>query len=310
MTYFNLLPTDLIKQYFLDDFTKEEIYALMPRLKTISPFNRLLFNDDIIGLWRDLWKRDISEYRIPDDLTYDEYYGTLANYYIKDTETWTETWTEFGPGDIRIFRTASAGHEKLLYSLIKTLENFGFALIFAASGGYVDIVRILLYSTTGKTYIDALNQASKNGHLGTVILLLKHGAFSHQSLNYAAMEEHTDVMNLLIKYGMNNYSSALEWAAAGGRPKVVEMLLPLVAKQPDVYYESILRDIDNARVEKVTDAADKLFSKKFQRPRLTERQLEEEQRKYEEEIKSLNNRYRIVINLLNEHKNQPEAMIE
>lgn len=307
MTYFDLLPTDLIKQYFLDDFTKEEIYSLMPRLKTISPFNRLLFNDDIIGLWRDLWKRDISEYRIPDDLSYDEYYGVLDNYYIEGTDTWTN----FGPVDVRIVRTAEPGYEKLLYSLMTPQRNIEFPLIFAAMGGYIDIVKNLLESASSRRkHIDALNQASKNGHLGTVILLLKHGAFSPHALDYAAMGGHIDVMNLLIKHGMDYYFSALEAAAVGGNPEAVKMLLPLVAKQRDVYYESIFKNIDTARVEKVRDASDKLFSKKYQMPRLTKLQLEAEQRKYEDEIKRMTDRYRIIINLINEHKNQPEAMIE
>ena len=80
----------------------------------------------------------------------------------------------------------------------------------AASGGHIDVVRLLLRNNASFTDVNGVNlttiqMAAQNGHLEVVQVLHKHGAqLDHLSLQYAAFEGHANVVAYLLKFGVED----------------------------------------------------------------------------------------------------------
>src|SRR5581483_3951434 len=68
MTYIDVLPIDLRIKYFLDYFPPTEIIK--------SPEITTLFSQTV---WKAIWKRDISTFNIPENISYEIY----KNLYVK-----------------------------------------------------------------------------------------------------------------------------------------------------------------------------------------------------------------------------------
>ena len=145
---------------------------------------------------------------------------------------------------------AKAGNIKRLKSTLGYVRDINFmddtettALHKAASGGYNDIVQLLL--TKGAS-IEAKNNfnntplhlAVRHGHTNTVELLLSNGAsieatnnFNSTPLHLAALGSHTSTVELLLSKGASikatdNYNNApLHDAVSNGRTSTVELLL-------------------------------------------------------------------------------------
>lgn len=240
-TYFALLPSDLIKQYFLNYFDMKAITTIMPIIKRISPFKKLLFKGDKIGLWRALWVRDISQYRIPTKISYkkyDELSNKLAEMY-KEFDTLKRTsyiGFYFGnKGLIEYF--ASHGYEKLLYEITLSSE-INNALRYAVLGGYNDIVLKLIYEF-GKiiprnTLLRALSDSGQGGHMDTVELLLKLAASN--TIAEVKQKSLTIGPNYYSRLEHENYNAVLEGAAAGGQLDIVKLMLE---KGADNYIDAI-----------------------------------------------------------------------
>lgn len=132
-TYFCLLPSDLIKEYFMKYFSFDEIFEILSKLRNIAPFNRLLSASDPINLWRNLWTRDISDYRIPQNLSFKVYYEKLDKY------------AELSNSKAQILEATKHGYEKLLLPFKTLGPSLGeFVLQDAAGYGYLDIVKKIL----------------------------------------------------------------------------------------------------------------------------------------------------------------------
>ena len=80
----------------------------------------------------------------------------------------------------------------------------------AASGGHIDVVRLLLRNNASFTDVNGVNLttiqlAAQNGHFEVVQLLHKHGAqLDHLSLQHAAFEGHANVVAYLLKFGVED----------------------------------------------------------------------------------------------------------
>lgn len=138
-------------------------------------------------------------------------------------------------------------------SVIDPGDNEDFAIRWAASKGYSEIVSLLLFhplvNPTSMNQL-ALTWAARNGHLQTILLLLKHPRVeAHQAGNFAIRRAsqcgHVDVVKQLLSYpqvdptAYNN--DALRWAAANGYASVVELLLSCEGVDPAAGNNEALR---------------------------------------------------------------------
>src|SRR3990167_8637458 len=125
--------------------------------------------------------------------------------------------------------------------------NGNTALIFAASYGHRDVVRLLLDRGAGINAVDVLRDtalilAAQNDHIDTVKLLLSRGAninaindYGSTSLIQAAQNDHTDIVKLLLSRGANINAvdvignTALIQTAFNGHRDTVRLLLKMGA---------------------------------------------------------------------------------
>ena len=145
---------------------------------------------------------------------------------------------------------ASVGDTKRLKSTLGYVRNINFlddsgatALHKAASGGYNDIVQLLLTKGASIEAVDKdndtpLHLAARSGHTSTVKLLLSKGAsievtsyYNHTPLHFAANYGHTSIVELLLSKGASveamdeDNDTPLHLAARHGRTSIVELLL-------------------------------------------------------------------------------------
>ena len=145
---------------------------------------------------------------------------------------------------------ARAGNTKRLKSILGIVRDINFmddtgatALHHAASGGYNDIVQLLLSKGASIEAVDEdidtpLHIAAWNGHTSTVELLLSKGAsieaedkYKNTPLYNAAHYGHPSTVELLLSKGAsieatNNYNhTPLHFAAGNGYTSTVELLL-------------------------------------------------------------------------------------
>ena len=205
-TYFDILPYDLIKQYFLNNFSLEDILEIMPQLINISPFNKL-FKTDLHNIWKDLWRRDISEVRIPEKLTYNDYVEKIESY------------LQVSPNDYgRLMEAVEKGYEKMVYHLLKKstiISDYEDALFDAALYGYLDMVGGII--NLGKLNISSLNvalfEAVRGGQIDVVRLLLDKGAQVAENMLIQAVDgNNPEIAEMLLEAGATDVNRALSVA--------------------------------------------------------------------------------------------------
>ena len=162
---------------------------------------------------------------------------------------WTRPPVDFLVGPLML-NAASVGDTKRLKSTLEYVRNIDFsdntratALHHAASGGYNDIVQLLLskgasIEARNNRRNTSLHLAASNGHTSTVELLLSKGAsieatsrYDSTPLHLAADGGHISTVELLISKGASikatNYykNTPLHRAALYGHTSTVELLL-------------------------------------------------------------------------------------
>ena len=150
-----------------------------------------------------------------------------------------------------MLKAAEAGYTRCLKSILGFVRNINFmddttgatALHKAASGGYNDIVQLLLTNGASIEAVDKYNEtplyfAARKGHTHTVELLLSKSASieatddnNHTPLHCAASNGHTSIVELLLSKGASIEAvrktdySPLHFAASNGHTTTVELLL-------------------------------------------------------------------------------------
>ena len=162
---------------------------------------------------------------------------------------WARPPVDFLVGPLMLDAAEAGNIKRLKYTLgyvrdINFMDDTGAtALHTAASGGYNDIVQLLLtkgasIEATDKYYYTPLHYAAQFGHTSTVELLLTNGAsievtdyMGSAPLHHAAQFGHTNTMELLLSEGasieaMNKYNNTpLHLTASSGHTSTVELLL-------------------------------------------------------------------------------------
>ena len=110
-------------------------------------------------------------------------------------------------------------------------KNFGniynAAMVWAAEGGHLKIVKYLI-DEKGATHVnDALEWAAKKGHLDIVKYLIdEKGADDFNwALEDAAHGGHLDIVQLMIEKGASKFNNAMINAAEGGYLDIVKYLI-------------------------------------------------------------------------------------
>lgn len=293
-TYFALLPSDLIKQYFLAHFDMKAIITIMPKLENIVPFKKLLFKGDILGLWKALWIRDISQYRIPNDVSYKKYVEVITKYNGLESEVYTSSFKYnssnwYYLNNELIQYVSTRGYEKLLYKLTLSSE-FSNALRYAIMAGYNDIV-LNLINQIGEiiprnSLLRALREAGQSGHMNTIELLLKLASDS------AIAEVRSKGLNVGPNYFSRleheNDNAVLEGAASGGQLDIVKSMLD---KGADNYIDAI-NGAQMHRMEQLykidyVGTAEKLDKKT-----------------YKQKVEDVNEQSKKIVDLINAYKNK------
>ena len=180
--------------------------------------------------------------------------------YKKENETWKEFFLKFLyytskmrekykfnyiSGDFRkqydLFKnddlelTHKEGERVIIENILKKYADVFhrpfFAMGFAASHGYLNIVKYLTETGFDINQQDYLAFASGNGHLDIVKYLVEHGADIHSSgdhaLRFASANGHLDVVKYLAEHGANVHAKnddAFKMARKGGHVEVLEYL--------------------------------------------------------------------------------------
>ena len=163
--------------------------------------------------------------------------------------SWARPPVDFLVGPLML-DAALVGDTKRLKSALGFVRNINFlddtgatALHHAASGGYNDIVQLLLtkgasIEVADKDNSTPLHRAALHGHTSTVKLLLSKGASievtdvdNNTLLHRAALDGHTSIVELLLSKGAsieatNKYlNTPLHHASLNGHTSTVELLL-------------------------------------------------------------------------------------
>ena len=163
--------------------------------------------------------------------------------------SWARPPVDFLVGPLML-DAAKAGDTKRLTSTLGFVRNINFmddtratALHHAASGGYNDVVQLLLTKGASIDAVDKdnntpLHRAASDGHTSIVELLLEKGASTevvnkdnNTPLHCAAWNGHTSTVELLLSKGAStevvnkSNETPLHLAARYGHPSTVELLL-------------------------------------------------------------------------------------
>lgn len=207
--YLSVLPTDLLPPLFLF-FNSKELLTILPELKKISTFNSL-FSSTIF--WRKLWRRDISSFLdVPSD-PYTKYVEIFSN-----LSTLTYKYD-------KIKYLARSGYDILLLPLLSSIADYNYAMSYAASGGYIQIVELML-KNGANDYNWVMRNAAVGGHTNIVKLMLRKGANDYDSaMLTAAFNGHIEIVELMLEKGVNlHIDDAIRHATYGKRTDIVELL--------------------------------------------------------------------------------------
>lgn len=227
-TLFSILPTEL-RQIIL----------------SLCPWNELTNKGNISDLksvcndpkfWIALYKRDLSEIRIP-------YKKNVKNRYLKRMTLLSK----MNPNNM-LMHGSDYGEEKIVEKALNMGANIhaynDAALVYTSSKGHLDIVKYLVEhgANIHAGDDDALRRTSYNGRLNVVEYLVEHGADIHAdndgALGSASLTGYLDIVKYLVEHGANVHAQndwALRYANERGHSNIVKYLVEHGA-DPNVLY--------------------------------------------------------------------------
>lgn len=105
-------------------------------------------------------------------------------------------------------------------------SKFKQALLLAAKGGYIDIVKYMLNNSVPLSE-DALEAAAQNGHLDIAIFLIESKKLDYYNnvMRTAASTGYIDVVKSMIEIGADDYDNTMISATVGGHIDIVRLML-------------------------------------------------------------------------------------
>ena len=207
--YFSSLPLDLYCPLFLY-FSPNELLQLLPQLAKIPNFIRLF---SYTPFWTALWKRDISTIITAPHNAYEKYKEIF--YHLNTFSSKYEEISYF----------AQNGYDILLLPILLTLDDYNVAMAYAADGGQIEIVKLMI-EKGANTYNWAMRIAAWRGHMEIVRLMLNLGANNYNDAMASAAESgHIEIVRLMLEKSANNYNTAMNYAAYGGHIEIVRLML-------------------------------------------------------------------------------------
>ena len=204
--YFDLLPTDLLSLLFLY-FNPEE---LLFQLEQLPEFSKLLQSKIF---WQNIWKRDISSIVNPPSNVYQKYKEIFKHF--------NSIYTRHE----KISYSARNGYDILLLPILLTLDDYNWAMAYAAEGGHIEIVKLML-EKGANNYNLSMENAAYGGHMEIVKLMLEKGANDYnRAMEAAALSGHMEIVRLMLEKGANYYDWAMETAAGNGHIEIVRLML-------------------------------------------------------------------------------------
>jgi len=211
--YFSLLPLDLYSPLFLY-FSSSELLQLLSHLQSLPDFTRLF---SYTPFWKALWRRDISTFLpLPKD-AYEKYKEIL------------DRLSKLSGIYEKIEYLAINGYDLLLKPLLSTLSDYNLVMTYAAYGGHIELVNLML-EKGANAYNNAMIEAAYRGHMNIVRLMLELGANDYnEAMSFAAKGGHIEIVRLMLEKGANNYNRAMASAAYKGHIEIVRLMLGLGA---------------------------------------------------------------------------------
>lgn len=207
-SYFNLVPSDLLPQLFLY-FNSNELLPILPQLKTMPDLYRVVKST---VFWNKLWTRDISSIvPVPIDpyQKYVEIYRLLPELPIKQRE---------------IAYLANNGYNILLLPLLSNKSEYKIAMVNAASGGHIEIVKSMLQKGADN-YNGTMKNAAHNGHIQIVELMLNSGAVDYNyAMASAAAGGYMEIVELMLQKGANDYNGGITAATNYNYQNIVDLI--------------------------------------------------------------------------------------
>jgi Ankyrin repeats (3 copies) len=161
--------------------------TLLSFCKTDKYFNLKICNDD------GFWKRRMEE-KYPLLIDFKEKKETWKQFYIKMTYYISKLEEEF---EIPYVPTKGYNPEEF-YTVHKNIKNiFGIAMIWAAEGGHMEIVKLMI-EKGGTSFEIAMQYAAEGGYMEIVKLMIEKGATDFDTaMKYAAEGGHMEIYNYL-----------------------------------------------------------------------------------------------------------------
>ena len=234
MSYLNTLPRELFIKCIFDYFPPAEIIK-----------NRELATIFSQEIWKTVWKRDISTFNIPENITYELYAETYIKYsrvgviesekityiikhnYNKLVDLVVANSDQYKFNiDTMIFHLGESNNIKLIEYVIEKMQPF-------------KQYQLLHFGRDQFEYYDRLLQgAAMAGNKRVIEWLITNPDVNsldyNGALNFAARGRHKDIMQWMIDLGATDYGGALAEACGNRDNDIFKWMLDLTSKYTDL----------------------------------------------------------------------------
>ena len=105
-----------------------------------------------------------------------------------------------------------------------SLDEINSAMTNATLNGHIEIVRLLLQQGANN-YNEVLSKAAREGHQNIVELMLEEGADDYNmAMTEAASQGHQNIVELMLEEGADDYNEAMTYADLNGHISIVDLI--------------------------------------------------------------------------------------